>query len=239
MMNKNSHRAPARASLENLLVAILRDDRTKVNSLLRASPGLVSELVTRARFYQAGIFHWLYVSDTALHFAAAGYRSEIAQSLLSAGAEVNAVNRRGATPLHYATDGYIVGPAWDAELQERTIHLLLKAGANINAQDKNGVTPLHRAVRTRCAAAVKCLLAAGCDPIMRNDSGSTPFHLAVQNTGRGGTGEEQAIVAQRQIIETFLSKGIRPTIKNAAGKTVLESARSQWIKDLLMVTSKH
>ena len=97
MMNKNSHRTPARASLENLLAAILRDDRTKVNSLLRASPGLVSELVTRARFYQAGIFHWLYVSDTALHFAAAGYRSEIAQSLLSAGAEVNAVNRRGAS----------------------------------------------------------------------------------------------------------------------------------------------
>ena len=113
-----------------------------------------------------------------------------------------------------------------------------RPGQNINAQDKNGVTPLHRAVRTRCAAAVKCLLAAGCDPIMRNDSGSTPFHLAVQNTGRGGTGEEQAIAAQRQIIETFLSKGIRPTIKNAAGKTVLESARSQWIKDLLMAKSK-
>ena len=74
---------------------------------------------------------------------------------------------------------------------------------------------------------------------MQNDSGSTPFHLAVQNTGRGGTGEEQAIAAQRQIIEAFQSKGIRPTIKNATGKTVLESARSQSIKDLLMTTSKH
>ena len=99
MMNNRSRRAPASASLENLLAAILRDDRTKANSLLRACPSLVSELVTQVRFYQAGIFHWLYVSDTALHFAAAGYRSEIAQSLLSAGAEVNAVNRRGATPL--------------------------------------------------------------------------------------------------------------------------------------------
>ena len=46
----------------------------------------------------------------------------------------------------------------------------------------------------------------------------------MQNTGRGGTGEEQAIAAQRQIIETFLLKGIGPTIKNTAGKTVLESA---------------
>src|SRR5256885_12225037 len=41
--------------------------------------------------------------------------------------------------------------------------------------------PLHRAVRTRCAAAVQCLLRAGADPLMKNKPGSTAFHLAVQN----------------------------------------------------------
>ena len=87
MLNNKPRRALA-ALIGKSSSCNLRDDRTKVNSLLRANPGLVSELVTRARFYQAGIFHWLYVSDTALHFAAAGYRTQIVQSLLSAGAEV-------------------------------------------------------------------------------------------------------------------------------------------------------
>src|SRR5205085_2619460 len=83
-----------------------------------------------------------------------------------------------------------------------------------------GATPLHRAVRTRCAAAVKFLLSAGGDPTIRNKSGSTPFHLAVQNTGRGGSGAQAAIDAQREIIKTFLDFGVSPNLKNGSGKTV-------------------
>jgi hypothetical protein len=232
-MSAQSIPAQINRSFEILLAAIVRDERRKVKTLLRKIPELVRELVTQARLYESAICHWLYVSDTALHLAAAGYRTEIVRMLLSAGADVNAVNRRGATSLHYATDGYIVGPAWDAKQQVRTIGVLLEAGAEINAHDKNGATPLHRAVRTRCAAAVKCLLDAGGDPLLRNESGSTPFHLAVQNTGHGGSGAEQSLAAQRQIIGLFLSRGVRPTIKNAKGKSVIESAQSSWIKDLL------
>jgi hypothetical protein len=44
-------------------------------------------------------------------------------------------------------------------------------------------------------------LKTGSDPAMRNKPGSTAFHLAVQNTGRGGSGAPEAISAQRQIIE--------------------------------------
>src|SRR5262249_25440771 len=97
----------------------------------------------------------------------------------------------------------------------------------------NGATPLHRAVRTRCAAAVKFLLGAGSDPTMKNRPGSTPFHLAVQNTGRGGTGEPAAISAQREIIQEFLTRGISPYLKDGRGKTVPECARSAWIVNLL------
>jgi ankyrin repeat protein len=102
------------------------------------------------------------------------------------------------------------------------IRLLLEAGADIDGQDKNGATPLHRAVRTRCAAAVKCLLSAGGDPSIRNKPGSTPFHLAVQNTGRGGSGAEKARTAQREILQMFIERGVRPTLKDARGKSVLE-----------------
>jgi len=97
--------------------------------------------------------------DTALHLAAAGCRVEIVRLLLAAGADPNSkTNHRQSGPLHYAADGYISGPVWNAERQVKTIQCLLDAGADIHAQDKNGAAPLHRAVRTRCAAAVKCLL---------------------------------------------------------------------------------
>ena len=130
-------------------------------------------------------------------------------------------------------DGYLENPLWDPKSQVAMIRPLLKAGANIHAQDKNGATPLHRAVRTRCAAAVKCLLEAVPIRRSRNKPGSTPFHLAVQNTGRGGSGSEKACIAQREILQAFLERGVSPTLKDAKGKSVLEWARSEWIRELL------
>src|SRR6185369_15247269 len=180
--------------MNELLAAIVDDDVSAVKRQLKSDRELATRPFQKPKLYQSKIFHWIYVGDTALHLAAAGYRVEIVKLLLAAGADPNAAkNMRKSGPLHYAADGFITGPVWDAKRQVMTIRCLLDAGADINAQDKNGATPLHRAVRTRCVAAVKFLLAAGADPTMKNKPGSTPFHLAVQNTGRGGSGEPAAI----------------------------------------------
>jgi len=220
--------------MEAILTAILGDDRAKVRELLKADPGLARRGIDEARLYQSKIFHWIYSGDVALHLAAAGYRVEIIQLLLAAGADPNSTaNHRQSGPLHYASDGYITGPDWSAQRQVKTIECLLDAGAAINAQDKNGATPLHRAVRTRCAAAVKCLLERGSDATRKNKPGSTPFHLAVQNTGRGGSGAGAATAAQREIIRGFLTFGLKPSLKDAKGKSVLDWARSTWIRELL------
>jgi hypothetical protein len=217
-----------------LLTAIVEDDRPRARDLLKADPGLATSLISEARLYESKIVHWIYVGDTALHLAAAGYRVELVRLLLAAGANPNSArNHRQSGPLHYAADGYINGPDWNATRQVQTIECLLDAGADINAQDKNGASPLHRAVRTRCAAAVKCLLERGGDARLKNKPGSTPFHLAVQNTGRGGTGAEAAKAAQRQIIQNFLSFGLSPALKDSKGKSVFDCARSSWIRNML------
>jgi hypothetical protein len=220
--------------MEAMLAAILEDDRSRAGQLLKAEPALARCCLGVARLYESKILHWIYAGDTALHLAAAGYRVEMVQLLLAAGADPNsAMNHRRGAPLHYAADGFLRGPAWNPTRQVKTIQCLLDAKADINAQDKNGATPLHRAVRTRAAGAVACLLERGADAMLRNKPGSTPFHLAVQNTGHGGTGAEAAKSAQREIIQIFLSFGLDPALRDGQGKSVLDCARSGWIRDML------
>ncbi len=234
MSNSQHQSSHEPASMAAILRAIEDDDRLMAKELLKVHPLLASCLITKPRLYEAKIVHWIYVGDTALHLAAAGHRVELVRLLLGAGADPNSTqNRRESGPLHYAADGCLSSPDWDAMRQVQTIQCLLDAGAKINAQDKNGASPLHRAVRTRCSAAVKRLLDEGSDPHLRNKSGSTSFHLAVQNTGRGGSGAEEAKEAQRQIIHHFLAFGVRTSLKDGKGKSVIDCATSSWIRNLL------
>jgi ankyrin repeat protein len=181
-------------------------------------------------FFFAEISHYLYAGDTALHMAAAAFRRPVAELHLARGAACRAVNRRGAQPLHYAADAN----HWKPDAQAETIDYLASIGADPNAADCSGVTPLHRAVRTRSLSAVRALLSAGANPAQPNGSGSTPLHLAVQATGRGGVGSEQARQQQAGIIMLLLARGARSTDRDGRGRTVQESATSEWIRALLV-----
>ncbi len=217
-----------------LLAATEDDDRRQVKKWLKANAALATAPVAHDTLYEREIVHWLYKGDTALHLAAAGYRLEIVRLLLAAGANANAAqNRRRSGPLHYAADGFITGPAWDEKRQVKTIACLLDAGAAIDTQDANAATALHRATRTQCAAAVEYLLHVGSDPTTRNKTGATAFHLAVQHTGRGGTGTDEAKMAQQQIIAAFISSGANPALKDGKGLSVIDRAKSACIRELL------
>jgi|SRR5579883_3354400 len=204
-----------------LIQAIVAGDAAEATDLIASSPALVrqclAEGATRQRasdFFFREIAHYLYAGDTALHAAAAGYRLQIAKTLVEKGAPVLAANRRGAHPLHYAADGR---PHWNSEAQADVIVFLIDAGADPNALDKSGVAPLHRAVRQRCAGAVDALLRNGAVVGLKNKSGSTPLHLAVQNTGKGGSGSPESKAMQENIIELLLKAGANTKVKDGRG----------------------
>src|SRR5437868_9998424 len=122
--------------MNDILAAIIDDNRETVKALLKQDRSLATRLINKPRLCQSKIFHWIYVGDTGLHLAAAGYRVEIVRLLLAAGADPNAAkNMRKSSPLHYAADGFITGPVWDAKKQVATIRCLLQNGADIHLQD--------------------------------------------------------------------------------------------------------
>lgn len=195
------------AALFALIKAIAADDVDPVRAMLKASPSLARVSIragaSRERskdFWLAAIDHYIYEGDTALHIAAAAYRTGIVRALLAAGADVRARNHRGAEPLHYACDGIPGSQNWNPKAQAAVIARLIAAGADPDALDNSGVAPIHRAVRTRCSAAVKALLDGGARAGLKNKAGSTPMGLATRTTGRGGSGSVEAKAEQAKII---------------------------------------
>jgi|SRR5215467_11899643 len=198
-----------------LVQAIVSRDAATAARMLQASPHLAKERASHGATREAAeenffneILHYMYEGDTALHMAAAAYQAHIAVELVAKGADIRAKNRRGAEPLHYAADGVPGSRAWNPHAQATTIACLIAAGADPNVIDKSGVAPLHRAVRTRCAAAVKALLEGGADAGAANRNGSTPILLATQNTGRGGTGSPAAKAQQEEILRLLKDHGV-------------------------------
>ena len=203
------------SELWQLLRAIASGDAPRASRLVLASPRLASgaSAVGATRQSATSYFfeetqHYVYAGDTPLHVAAAAYRTDIAQELVRRGADVSARNRRGAQPLHYACEGHPGSASWAPSAQAAVVEYLLRAGADPNAIDKSGVTPLHRAVRTRCASAVRVLLAHGADPMRQNGNGSTALDLAVRTTGRGGSGSVAAREQQRMIVQLLTAHGV-------------------------------
>ena len=73
----------------------------------------------------------------ALNWAASYNHVDAIQILLANGAEINAVNRTGFTPLHHAAE----------ESSPDAARVLIEAGADVNLPNNAGETPLERARR--------------------------------------------------------------------------------------------
>ncbi|KAI5839390.1 ankyrin repeat-containing domain protein [Morchella snyderi] len=128
--------------------------------------------------------------------------SEAVRLLIRAGVDVNARNRSGATPLHFAARmGYAV-----------PVSLLLKSGADIAALDVNQASAMHYAAMSgNCQDAVSVLVEWGLSIDARDEDQKTPLHHAALN---------EQILAHR-IVELLVEKGASVGLRDSDGFTPL------------------
>ena len=145
--------------------------------------------------------------ETDLHIAAAWNLPEVIIFLLNQGANVNAQDNDGKTPLHTAVmfsnapetaeillkhdanpnikDKFIGRtPLYIAALHNNheMAEMLLKHGANVNVKDNDSNTPLHRAVWSNALETAEVLLKHAVHPNAKNNDGKTPLHaVAIYN----------------------------------------------------------
>ena len=96
----------------------------------------------------------------------------VVQALLAAGADANAADHRGFTPLFHG--------CYNAD-EDRgypdVVQALLEAGADKEAKIGYGVRPLMYAAGNGEAGVVEVLLRAGADPLARNEGGRTALMM--------------------------------------------------------------
>ena len=140
-------------------------------------------------------------NETALHCAARELHPEVVQVLIDAGADIDAENENGDSPLDYVVEQRASGAL-------EVVKMLVRAGASVtenyglsiaaffghtetvrylaglpevdvNSRDNNNDTALHYAAQQEShAEAVRVLIDAGADMDTKDDGGHSPLHFA-------------------------------------------------------------
>jgi ankyrin repeat protein len=98
----------------------------------------------------------------------------VVQTALEKGANPNAKDNIGRTPLHYAArEGHV-----------EIVKLLLERGADPNAKDNTGLMPLHMAALRGHVDVVRVLLEHGAVPWIADNGGQIPLDYANDSTVR-------------------------------------------------------
>jgi len=142
---------------------------------------------------------------TALHFTMVGELGsvDVLETLLKWGADPNAKNKYGETPIFFANDA-------------ASAHILIEAGAKVLDVIDDGDTPLHSASSEGRLRMVRFLILEAGGKISvnaQNRRGNTPLHEAVQDQ-------------QYHIVEVLLQHGCAdPTILNDNCQSAIDLAR--------------
>ena len=106
-----------------------------------------------------------------MHRAAGQDDMQAIEMLVARGADLDAEDEDGDTPLHWASKR-------DGDFASAVVGKLLEAGADPNARGSLGATPLHRAAKQGYMQAIEMLIARGADLGAEDQDGDTPLYWA-------------------------------------------------------------
>lgn len=140
--------------------------------------------------------------STYLHLAAAHGQSDLIETILDRGVDVNTVDSIGKTALHVASEAYRSGVSnvfrhrrqVSPEAALRRVATLLAHGANPNAKTGDGDGAFHYLARIVAQPdlpawanqSANLLINAGADAAAQNSRGNTPLHIFSHGVGFGG-----------------------------------------------------
>jgi ankyrin repeat protein len=191
-----------------IFVAVANDNVELLKTLLKRDPGLAN---ARTPGRSTPLIHAVAHKNAKI---------EVTCVLLAHGADVNAQQNGGATPLYMAA-------SWG---NLEVVKLLLAHGADINIPTKSEYTPLHEAAQGGKVEIVELLLANGAEVNAQTWSGDTALQLVLicqlRALRSGSVLPPQVALdaSHKKTAELLLANGIDVNNVNCAGSTALHMA---------------
>ena len=174
--------------------AIQSHDFDKATRILDADPPIIKMLDRQNRLPLTEAIEHNWGED----------RTSMLALLLARGADINASDRQGQTPL-------VLDVTRGTDQEGQVFDFLLSKGASLTAAGTDGQTPLHAAAAQHNLDLVNRLLAHGVSPNLRDKKENTPLHAAVFS------GDPQTVSA-------LLNSGADVNVRNGRGDMPLHLA---------------